>query len=77
MVQRLGPGRLRIYFLNGDAPRPSIDFFDLSSGQVRRVLDVERPNWYDTLAVARDGRSVLYTQVEQLTSDIMLIDNFN
>ena len=66
-----------IYFLNGDAPRTSIGFFDISDRQVRRVLDVERPNWYDTLAVARDGRSVLYTQVEELASDIMLIDDFH
>jgi hypothetical protein len=65
-----------IYFLNGDVPRTGIDLFDLSSGQVRRVLDVERPVSYDTLAVARDGRSLMYTQVEEGAGDIMLIENF-
>jgi Tol biopolymer transport system component/DNA-binding winged helix-turn-helix (wHTH) protein len=65
-----------IYFLNGEVPRPGIDFFDISSGQVRRVLDVERPYPWDRLAVSRDGRTLLYPQVEELASDIMLIENF-
>jgi hypothetical protein len=66
----------RIYFLNGDAARPGIDFFEASSGQIHRVLDVERPDWWDTLAVWRDGRTLLYPQVEEVASDIMLIENF-
>ena len=65
-----------VYFLNGDAPHPGIDLFDPSSRQVRRVLDVGRPQPWDLLAVARDGRSLLYTQVERLASDIMLLENF-
>ena len=70
------PAASGIYFLNGDAPRPGIEFFDFSSRQVRRVLDVERPSPYDTLAVARGGRSVLYPQIEELASDILLIEDF-
>ena len=65
-----------VYFLNGDAK--AIDFFDVASGQVRRVLDVERPDrWDSSLAVSRDGRTLLYAQVEELASDIMLIENFH
>jgi Tol biopolymer transport system component len=70
------PAASGIYFLNGDAPRPGIEFFDFSTRQVQRVIDVERPSPYDTLAVSRDGRSLLYPQIEELASDIMLIENF-
>jgi len=66
-----------IYFVPADAPH-SIDYFDLSTGQVRWVTDVNRDfrSVNGGLSVSPDQRWILYTQVDESNSDIMLVDHF-
>ena len=66
-----------IYYLDTTA-KPAIAFFDFASRQVTRVVEFEtRPAREATgLAVSPEGRTILYTQLDALTRDIVLVDNF-
>ena len=66
-----------IYYLDTTA-KPGIAFFDLTTRRTTRVFDLEnRPaRKAPGLAVSSDKRTILYTQLDALNSDIILVDNF-
>jgi Tol biopolymer transport system component len=66
-----------IYFVPADAPH-SICYFDISTRQVRRIMDVDRDfiSHNGGLSVSPDGRWMLYSQVDEVNSDIMVVDHF-
>ncbi|MGH9959784.1 MAG: winged helix-turn-helix domain-containing protein, partial [Pyrinomonadaceae bacterium] len=68
-----------IYFIN-PAPKPpaTIEFFSFATRRVTRIASLEKESfkWGSTLAISPDGRWVLYTQLDQSGSDIMLVENF-
>jgi hypothetical protein len=72
----LGPSG--IYFIDGDPPRPGIHFLDFATARVRRVADIPgRPeSWGGGLALSPDGGSLLFSQVDEIAADIMLIEGF-
>ncbi len=65
-----------IYFLNkADSQKPTIEFFDFATRK-RNVIDVvEKPRY--GLALAPDGKSLLYGRTESEDYDIMLVKNFH
>jgi hypothetical protein len=63
-----------IYFVSADAPR-SVRYFDFASKQIRSVFEVDR-DFGDGLSVSPDGRWIIYSQVGDVNSDIMLVDHF-
>lgn len=67
-----------IYLLNTKATPLAIILYSFATGQVRKIVAVERaPQWITPgLAVSPDGRWILYAQVDQQDSDIMLVENF-
>ena len=66
-----------IYFVNPEPPRPGIEFLDFASLRITRVVDLPgRPAPWAPLAISHDGRRLLYTQIDGIASDIMLIDKF-
>jgi hypothetical protein len=67
-----------IYFLDGDAPRPAVHFLDFANGRTKRVADIPgRPEtWGGGLALSPYGRSLLFSQLDDVASDIMLIEGF-
>jgi Tol biopolymer transport system component len=63
-----------IYFARGNPVRPgSVEFFQFSTGQVHLIASTSRAP-YAGLTVSRDRRSLLYTQIDQQGSDLLLID---
>ena len=73
--------RQGIYFIDfdvpGDSPRP-VRFLDFQSRQVTRVGTVENTvSWTNTpgCAISPDSRWLLYTSVERIEADLMLVDN--
>jgi Tol biopolymer transport system component len=65
-----------LYFINSQ-PRPGIDFLDFTSSRVTRVADLPgRPAEWTMLAISPDGERLLYSQIDSISSDIMLIQNF-
>lgn len=66
-----------IYYLDMKT-KPGIDFFDFTTNRTTRVFDLEnRPaSGEPGLAVSPDRKSILYTQLDALNSDIILVENF-
>jgi len=64
-----------IYFVPGVAPR-SVRYFDFATRKVRTLFEVDR-DFGLGLSVSPDGRWILYAQqVNEVNSDIMLVDQF-
>jgi Tol biopolymer transport system component/DNA-binding winged helix-turn-helix (wHTH) protein len=66
-----------IYYLDTTA-KPGINFFDLATHRITRVFDLEnRPaREASGLAISPDRKTILYTQLDVLNSDIILLENF-
>ncbi len=66
-----------IYFILRADPGSgyAIQFFDAASGKIRRIASLERSVAL-SLAVSPDQRWILYTQLDQTGSDLMLVENF-
>ncbi|PYV82339.1 MAG: hypothetical protein DMG05_28310, partial [Acidobacteria bacterium] len=66
-----------IYFI----PRPasaghhSIQFFNFGTKRIRSIATIEMPI-SEFLSVSPDGRWILYSQNDQMGSDLMLVENF-
>lgn len=58
-----------------EASAPSIQLFHFASRTVRTIAPLEERN-VSTLAVSPDGRWILYSRYDQLSSDLMLVENF-
>jgi hypothetical protein len=57
------------------APGFSIRFFSFATRQFRQIASSDRPVAY-VLSVSPDRRWILYSQLDQRGSDLMLVDNF-
>ena len=65
-----------IYFLRHN--NDEIDFFDLNTQNVRRVFVTEKPtpDWMGGLPVSTDGKWLLFSQQDEDSSDLMMIENW-
>jgi Tol biopolymer transport system component/DNA-binding winged helix-turn-helix (wHTH) protein len=66
-----------IYYLDTTA-KPGIAFFNITTHRTTRVFDLEnRPaRQAPGLAVSPDKKTILYTQLDALNNDIILVENF-
>ena len=69
----LSPGG--IYFVPAEAPR-SLRYFDFATRQIHPIFEVDKDFGFG-LSVSPDGRWILYSQVGDGNSDIMLVDHFH
>jgi len=68
-----------IYFATAEVEaHPLIEFYDFATGNVTLVLRLDKPirGAAPGLSVSPDGRWLLFTQLDQISSDIMLMENF-
>jgi hypothetical protein len=68
-----------IYFVNPEAkPHPVLEFFSFATQWVTQVAVMKKDPVLGNpgLAVSPDGRWILYAELDQSGSDIMLVDNF-
>ena len=65
-----------IYFLQHAKGGAVLNFFDFATGETVPISTSERQN-YIGLALAVDGRSILYAENESEDSTIMLVKNFH
>jgi hypothetical protein len=58
--------------------KPGINFFDVATHRTTRVFDLENRPAREApgLAVSSDKKTILYTQVDALKRDIILVENF-
>jgi Tol biopolymer transport system component/DNA-binding winged helix-turn-helix (wHTH) protein len=66
-----------IYYLDTTG-KPAIVFFDFTAQRTTKVFELEnRPAGEVTgMAVSQDGGTILYTQLDALSRDIVLVENF-
>ena len=67
-----------IYFVAEVNGKREIDFFDLNTRSVRtiHVLDGPPPGSMGGLPVSPDGRWLLFAQMDELSSDLMMVENW-
>jgi Tol biopolymer transport system component/DNA-binding winged helix-turn-helix (wHTH) protein len=63
-----------IYLLAFRQGVSSIEFFDFATRKTTVLHTLDRPFWFG-FALAPDERSILFSKVDSLTSDLMLVDN--
>jgi Tol biopolymer transport system component/DNA-binding winged helix-turn-helix (wHTH) protein len=66
-----------IYYLDTTG-KPGINFFDLATHRITPVFDLENRPAREApgLAISPDKKTILYTQLDALNSDILLVENF-
>jgi hypothetical protein len=74
----LSPWRQGIYFTDEVNGKAHIRFFDLNTQKVRTVFVMDKfwAEWNGGLPVSPDGRWLLFTQLDDLSSDLMLVENW-
>ena len=68
-----------IYFATAErAEQPLLEFYSFATGQVTLVAQLEKglERSMSGLTVSSDGRRLIWAQVDQVGSDIMLLENF-
>jgi hypothetical protein len=69
-----------IYFATAETPeRPLLEFFSFATGKVTLLATLEKRISYFGFAgldVSPDGRWLIWQQLDQEGSDIMLMENF-
>ena len=66
-----------IYYLDAIG-KPGISFFNMTTHRTTRLFDLENRPAREApgLAVSSDGGTILYTQLDALSRDIILVQNF-
>ena len=75
-MESVGSG---IYFLGHIDHKPAVGFFDLNTKTVRPIYMLEKPlgdEWMGGLPVSSDGKWLLFAQVDEQSSDLMLVENW-
>ena len=79
-VNRMGlwtVGKKGIYFfaVADEKGHADLNLYEFARGKTRNIRTMERP--VDYFAVSPDGRTILYTQLDEEASDLMLVENFH
>jgi Tol biopolymer transport system component/DNA-binding winged helix-turn-helix (wHTH) protein len=64
-----------IYFVPAEAPK-SLRYFDFATRQIRPIFEADK-DFAGGPSVSPDGRWILYSQADDMTGDIMLVDHFH
>ena len=73
------PSDVGVYFIDDTSPLPNLKFLDPAIGHTTTVAALDKPPFCcnPALAVSPDGRTLLYSQVDNSTRDVMLVENFH
>jgi len=66
-----------IFFLDRRAQPVTINFFEFSTKKIRQIVTLNKPpTIWGGLCLSPDGKWLAYSQVDDVPSDIMLVDHF-
>ena len=67
-----------IYFMSHSGDKAAIEFFDFTTERVRRIYEMGKsPPWIGGMPVSSDGKWLLFPQMDQDSSNLMLIENWH
>jgi hypothetical protein len=66
--------RSGVYFVPAEASR-SLRYFDFATRQIRPIFEVDK-DFVSGLSLSPAGRSIIYSLVGDVNSEIMLVDHF-
>ncbi|MCU1248678.1 MAG: transcriptional regulatory protein-like protein [Edaphobacter sp.] len=71
-------GKQRIYFIKptGQGSGQELAFLDFATSQITSIATIPRSAALG-LALSPDERLILYSQIDQIGSDLMLVENFH
>jgi Tol biopolymer transport system component len=58
------------------AGAPVIRFYSFATGRLTDIAELPKARGYNHLAVSPDGKWILYSQLDRVDSDLMLVENF-
>ena len=66
------------HFIGVEGQKWAIEFFDLHTkkSRVLYVLEKDLPDWAGGLPVSSDGKWLLFPQVDERSSDLMMVENW-
>ena len=67
-----------IYFIEDNSAGRSLKLLDPATGHTKTVIPLEKPPYCcnPNLSVSPDGRTILYSQIDAYSHDVMLAENF-
>ncbi len=66
-----------IYYLDTSAS-PTLEFLDPNTHEIKHILDLHAPAAQTPgMGISPDGKTLLYTQIDQTNSEIDLVENFH
>lgn len=65
-----------VYFRASEDTPTILKFLNFKNGRITPVMPIDKPWDVSALALPSDGRSVLYAQLDQSGTDLMLVENF-
>ena len=72
LITMFAPSSKGVYYWS---PNRALTFLDSSTGKSRVVIVIDKvPQWF--LSVFPDGKRILYSQLDQINSDLYLVENF-
>ena len=71
----VGPNGIYFFKVADDKGCSDLCLYEFATAKTRKLLTVERGVSYG-LTVSPDGRTILYTQLDEAGSDLMLVENF-
>jgi Tol biopolymer transport system component len=73
------PSGSGIYFISRSGAKPAIEFFDFATERIRRVYEFERhvPGYVGAMPVSNDGRWLFFPQLDEESSNLMMIENWH
>jgi hypothetical protein len=63
-----------IYFASADAQH-ALSYFDFATKQIRQVFEVQK-DFNARFSLSPDGRWMLYSQLDEVNSDLRLVEHF-
>jgi hypothetical protein len=73
------PSGSGIYFISRSSAKNAIEFFDFKTEKIRRVYEFEKPvpGWIGGMPVSNDGRWLFFPQLDEESSNLMMIENWH
>jgi len=78
-IGRWTVGRTGLYFFTPPDERgqSELHYWDFATGKARKIHQATTADVYSAIALSPDGRTLLYSQIDDVGSDLLLVDNFH